>query len=59
MVELDAAQIKPQVTWGTSPEMVVAVDGRVPDPASATDAVKRGDWERALHLHGVEGEYAD
>ena len=31
-VELDAAQIKPQVTWGTSPEMVVAVDGRVPDP---------------------------
>jgi len=47
-VELDAAQIKPQVTWGTSPEMVVAVDGRVPDPLNAPDAVKRGDWERAL-----------
>jgi 3-isopropylmalate/(R)-2-methylmalate dehydratase large subunit len=53
-VELDAAQIKPQVTWGTSPEMVVAVDGRVPDPASATDAVKRGDWERALQYMGLQ-----
>ena len=48
VVELDAAAIKPQVTWGTSPEMVVAVDGRVPDPASAPDEVKRTDWERAL-----------
>jgi len=53
-VELNAAQIKPQVTWGTSPEMVVAVDGRVPDPASATDAVKRGDWERALAYMGLQ-----
>ncbi|MBU1424203.1 MAG: 3-isopropylmalate dehydratase large subunit [Gammaproteobacteria bacterium] len=53
-VELDAAQIKPQVTWGTSPEMVVAVDGRVPDPASAPDAVKRADWERALAYMGLE-----
>jgi 3-isopropylmalate/(R)-2-methylmalate dehydratase large subunit len=53
-VELDAAQIKPQVTWGTSPEMVVAVDGRVPDPASAPDAVKRGDWERALAYMGLK-----
>ncbi|MDE2310730.1 MAG: 3-isopropylmalate dehydratase large subunit, partial [Betaproteobacteria bacterium] len=40
---LDAAQIRPQVTWGTSPEMVVAVDGRVPDPAAMTDSVKRHD----------------
>ncbi len=48
MVELDAAGIRPQVTWGTSPEMVTSIDGRVPDPASAPDAVKRGDWERAL-----------
>ena len=53
VVELDAAQIKPQVTWGTSPEMVVAVDGRVPDPATAPDAVKRGDWERALQYMGL------
>ncbi|HLY96602.1 MAG: 3-isopropylmalate dehydratase large subunit [Sideroxydans sp.] len=54
VVELDAAQIRPQVTWGTSPEMVVAVDGRVPDPASAPDAVKRHDWERALHYMGLQ-----
>ncbi len=53
-VELDAAQIKPQVTWGTSPEMVVAVDGRVPDPATAPDAVKRADWERALAYMGLK-----
>src|SRR5512142_881331 len=53
-VELDAALIKPQVTWGTSPEMVVAVDGRVPDPASAPDAVKQGDWERALAYMGLK-----
>ena len=48
MVELDAAGIRPQVTWGTSPEMVTSIDGRVPDPAGAPDAVKRSDWERAL-----------
>jgi 3-isopropylmalate/(R)-2-methylmalate dehydratase large subunit len=53
-VELDAAQIKPQVTWGTSPEMVVSVDGRVPDPSSIADAVKRGDWERALQYMGLQ-----
>ncbi|MGB9093759.1 MAG: 3-isopropylmalate dehydratase large subunit, partial [Gallionella sp.] len=48
VVNLDAAQIKPQVTWGTSPEMVVPVDGRVPDPATMSDAVKREAAERAL-----------
>ena len=53
-VELDAAQIKPQVTWGTSPEMVVAVDGFVPDPAVIRDAVKRGDAERALAYMGLQ-----
>ncbi len=54
LVELNAADIKPQVTWGTSPEMVVAVDGRVPDPANAPDAVKRVDWERALAYMGLQ-----
>jgi 3-isopropylmalate/(R)-2-methylmalate dehydratase large subunit len=53
VVKLDAGQIKPQVTWGTSPEMVVAVDGRVPDPASMTDAVKRNAAERALKYMGL------
>jgi 3-isopropylmalate/(R)-2-methylmalate dehydratase large subunit len=52
-VKLDAAQIRPQVTWGTSPEMVVAVDGRVPDPASMSDAVKREGAERALRYMGL------
>jgi 3-isopropylmalate/(R)-2-methylmalate dehydratase large subunit len=51
--KLDAGQIKPQVTWGTSPEMVVAVDGRVPDPASMTDVVKRNAAERALKYMGL------
>ena len=54
VVELDAAQIRPQVTWGTSPEMVVSVDGRVPDPAHAPDSVKRSDWERALVYMGLK-----
>ncbi len=54
VVELDATQIKPQVTWGTSPEMVVAVDGRVPDPASAPNETKRHDWQRALDYMGLK-----
>ena len=53
ILKLDAAQIKPQVTWGTSPEMVVAVDGRVPDPATMNDAVKREGVERALQYMGL------
>ncbi|MGQ9860863.1 MAG: 3-isopropylmalate dehydratase large subunit [Thiobacillaceae bacterium] len=54
VVELDAADIVPQVTWGTSPEMVVPVSGRVPDPAEAPSAVKKSDWERALHYMGLK-----
>ena len=54
VVELDAAQIQPQVTWGTSPEMVVAVDGRVPDPDQEKDSVKRGAIERALAYMGLQ-----
>jgi 3-isopropylmalate/(R)-2-methylmalate dehydratase large subunit len=53
VVKLDAATIKPQVTWGTSPEMVVAVDGCVPDPASFGDAVKREGAQRALQYMGL------
>jgi 3-isopropylmalate/(R)-2-methylmalate dehydratase large subunit len=53
VIEIDAASIKPQVTWGTSPEMVVAVDGRVPDPAKAPNPVKKADWERALGYMGL------
>ena len=54
VVELDAAQIQPQVTWGTSPEMVVAVDGRVPDPDKEKDPVRRDAIERALAYMGLE-----
>ena len=53
VVTLDASQIKPQVTWGTSPEMVTTIDGRVPDPAKVTDTVKRHDMENALKYMGL------
>jgi 3-isopropylmalate/(R)-2-methylmalate dehydratase large subunit len=48
VVELNAAEIVPQVTWGTSPEMVTSIDGRVPDPEKEKDPVKRDAMERAL-----------
>jgi 3-isopropylmalate/(R)-2-methylmalate dehydratase large subunit len=54
VVEVDAAEIKPSVTWGTSPEMVVAVDGKVPDPAQESDPVKRSGMERALVYMGLQ-----
>ncbi len=47
-IVLDAATIRPQVSWGTSPEMVAAVDGVVPDPAQEADPVKRSGIEQAL-----------
>ncbi|MDH5484094.1 MAG: 3-isopropylmalate dehydratase large subunit [Gammaproteobacteria bacterium] len=53
-VHLDAASIKPQVTWGTSPEMVAAVDANVPDPARETDTVKASSMEKALKYMGLE-----
>ena len=53
VVTLDASQIKPQVTWGTSPEMVTTIDGRVPDPAQVSDTVKRHDMENALKYMGL------
>jgi 3-isopropylmalate/(R)-2-methylmalate dehydratase large subunit len=53
VVELDAAKIEPQVTWGTSPEMVTTIGGRVPNPADAPSEVKRHDWTRALEYMGL------
>jgi 3-isopropylmalate/(R)-2-methylmalate dehydratase large subunit len=53
-VTLDAREIKPHVTWGTSPEMVVAVDERVPDPDKEKDALRREGMERALRYMGLE-----
>ncbi len=54
VVELDAAQIRPQVTWGTSPEMVLSIEDRVPDPDREKDAGKRGAMERALQYMALE-----
>ncbi|WP_088280578.1 3-isopropylmalate dehydratase large subunit [Ideonella sp. A 288] len=54
VVELDAATIRPQVTWGTSPEMVLSIEDRVPDPDKEKDDVKRGSIERALAYMGLE-----
>jgi 3-isopropylmalate/(R)-2-methylmalate dehydratase large subunit len=50
----DAAEIQPQVTWGTSPEMVTSIEGSVPDPAREADPVKRGAIERALEYMGLK-----
>ena len=52
-VTLDARDIRPHVTWGTSPEMVVAVDEAVPDPDREKDAVRREGMERALVYMGL------
>ncbi|MFO1309592.1 MAG: 3-isopropylmalate dehydratase large subunit [Burkholderiales bacterium] len=50
----DAAAIVPQVTWGTSPEMVVPVDGRVPDPDRERDATRRDGYAKALAYMGLK-----
>ena len=52
-VTLKAADIKPQITWGTSPEMVVSVDDKVPDPARQTNATKKQGMEKALEYMGL------
>ena len=54
VVEIDASTLKPHVTWGTSPEMVVTVDGSVPDPAKEPDPVKREGMQRALQYMALE-----
>ena len=54
VVKLDAAAIEPQVSWGTSPEMVGSVNSLVPDPAQAADANQRKSWEGALKYMGLQ-----
>ena len=54
VVDIDASRIRPQVTWGTSPEMVAAIDERVPDPDKEKDPVRRAAMERALQYMGLE-----
>ncbi len=52
-VVLDATTIEPQVTWGTSPEMVTTIEGRVPDPDKEKDPIRRENMERALAYMGL------
>ena len=54
VVEIDARDIQPQVSWGTSPEMVLPVDARVPDPDKEKDDVRRSGMERALEYMGLK-----
>ena len=58
VVELRAEDIKPQVSWGTSPEMVLPVDANVPDPAKESDPVKKDSIERALKYMGLSANQA-
>ena len=53
IVEINAAEIQPQVTWGTSPEMVLPIGGNVPDPAKESDPMRREGYERALVYMGL------
>ena len=55
VIELNAADIEPQVTWGTSPEMVVSVNGNIPDPGNEADSMKRQNIEQALKYMGLQG----
>ena len=54
VIHINAKTIQPQVTWGTSPEMVVGIDGRVPNPTSFTDPVKQEGAQAALKYMGLE-----
>lgn len=54
VVTLDAASIEPHVTWGTSPEMVLPISGRVPDPDKERDPIRREGIERALTYMGLD-----
>ena len=54
IVEIDGTKIKPQVSWGTSPEMVVAIDQNIPRPEEESDPVKRESIERALKYMGLK-----
>ncbi|AZR82455.1 3-isopropylmalate dehydratase large subunit [Thiomicrospira sp. S5] len=58
VVEIDGASIEPQVSWGTSPEMVLDVNGKVPNPANESDEVKASGIRRALEYMGLEADMA-
>jgi 3-isopropylmalate/(R)-2-methylmalate dehydratase large subunit len=53
-VHIDGASIEPQITWGTSPEMVIAVNDNIPDPAAEPDEIKSGGMQQALTYMGLQ-----
>lgn len=55
IVELEGVDIEPQVTWGTSPEMVVPITGHIPDPLKELDEIKRSNIKQALDYMGLTG----
>ncbi len=55
IVEMEGADIEPQVTWGTSPEMVAPVTGHIPDPVKELDEIKRSNIKQALDYMGLTG----
>lgn len=58
IIEINAANVEPTVTWGTSPEQAIALSGNVPDPAKIGDEVKRSAVERALEYMGLNAGQA-
>ena len=53
IIRIDARDLQPQVTWGTSPEMVVPIDGQVPDPAAEENKIKQDGIQAALKYMGL------
>jgi 3-isopropylmalate/(R)-2-methylmalate dehydratase large subunit len=53
-VEIDAAEVAPQVTWGTNPGMCIPVDGQIPDPEAAASTNEKTEIQRALDYMGLE-----
>jgi len=58
VVSLNAEDIKPQVTWGTSPEMVIDIDGTIPDPDKVSDTIKAESIKNALNYINLEANTA-
>lgn len=52
-IEIDAGEVRPQISWGTSPQDVIAVDGMIPDPAGAADAERKQAMRAALDYMGL------
>jgi 3-isopropylmalate/(R)-2-methylmalate dehydratase large subunit len=57
-IDIDAASVEPQVSWGTSPDQVLPITGRIPSPENASDEITRQKTERALHYMGLTGGMA-